>query len=438
MLEAFKNHIEQNLPHLSGKKILVACSGGLDSVVLATLLQESNYEIGLAHCNFSLRGNESDGDEEFVVDLAEKWNVPVFTETFDTKKYAADRKQSTQMAARELRYLWFDEVRKDFGYDYIVTAHHADDDLETFLINISRGTGLKGLTGIPQINEYIIRPLLPFQRKDILDFAKENKLFWREDSSNKKTDYLRNKLRIEVIPQLKETSKDFLAAFQKTQEHLNESRKLVEDYMALVFNLAVTENFDGYSIHIDKLKELPNTSALLYELLSPFGFSDFIALNGLIESQSGKKIFSETHLLLKDRNVLILKELSAIEKQESFLIPKGKEAIEIPISLRFAEVSELKKGDENQVFIDSEKLEYPLILRKWENGDVFQPFGMKGKKKLSKFFKDEKLSLIAKENVWLLCSGQNIIWIVGMRQDENFKVTGQTKNILKIAFKPNE
>jgi len=438
MLEAFKNHIEQNLPHLSGKKILVACSGGLDSVVLATLLQESNYEIGLAHCNFSLRGNESDGDEEFVVDLAEKWNVPVFTETFDTKKYAADRKQSTQMAARELRYLWFDEVRKDFGYDYIVTAHHADDDLETFLINISRGTGLKGLTGIPQINEYIIRPLLPFQRKDILDFAKENKLFWREDSSNKKTDYLRNKLRIEVIPQLKETSKDFLAAFQKTQEHLNESRKLVEDYMALVFNLAVTENFDFISIHIDKLKELPNTSALLYELLSPFGFSDFIALNGLIESQSGKKIFSETHLLLKDRNVLILKELSAVERQESFLIPKGKEAIEIPISLRFAEVSELKKGDENQVFIDSEKLEYPLILRKWENGDVFQPFGMKGKKKLSKFFKDEKLSLIAKENVWLLCSGQNIIWIVGMRQDENFKVTGQTKNILKIAFKPNE
>lgn len=438
MREAFKNHIENNFSFLFGKKILVACSGGLDSVVLATLLQDLNYEIGLTHCNFSLRGIESDGDEDFVIDLAEKFNVPIFTETFDTKKYAADRKQSTQMAARELRYRWFDEVRRDFGYDYIVTAHHADDDLETFLINLSRGTGLKGLTGIPKQNEYIVRPLLPFQRNEILDFARENKLYWREDSSNKKTDYLRNKLRIEAIPQLKETSKDFFSSFQKTQEHLNESRKLVKDYMILVFNLVVTENSDGYSIHIDKLKELPNTSALLYELLSPFGFSDFVALNGLIESQSGKKLFSETHLLLKDRNILILKKLSAEEKKESFSIQKGKEAIEIPISLRFTEVSEMKKTDRNIIFVDSNQLEYPLTLRKWKNGDVFQPFGMKGKKKLSKFFKDEKLSLIAKENVWLLCSGQNIIWVVGMRQDENFKVTGQTDKILKIAFKPNK
>ena len=435
MREAFKKNIEKNLHYLIGKKILVACSGGLDSVVLATLMHNLNFEIALAHCNFSLRGKESDGDADFVADLAEKWNVPVFVETFDTKKYATDKKLSTQMAARELRYRWFEDLQESFGYDYVLTAHHADDDIETFLINLSRGTGLKGLTGIPQKNENIVRPLLNFSRKEILEYAQSNKLYWREDSSNKKTDYLRNKIRIDVIPNLKETSKSFLSGFQKTQDHLSESRKLIEDYMALVYNLVVTENFDGYNIHISKLKDLPNTGALLYELLSPFGFTDFQAMNDLMQAQPGKQLFSETHVLLKDRDILILRLLSSEEKEEEFLISEETKAIEIPISLRFSEVDTILKTEKNSIYVDKEKLDFPLKLRKWKDGDTFQPFGMKGKKKLSKFFKDEKLSLIAKKNVWLLCSSQKIVWVVGMRQAETSKVTGQTKKILKIAFK---
>lgn len=435
MLQEFREHIKTNFSFLNGKKILIACSGGVDSVVLSFLLKKSGFKIGLAHCNFSLRGKESDGDETFVVDWADRLSIPVFTETFDTKEFAKDHKLSTQMAARELRYQWFAEILKDFEYDYIATGHHADDDLETLLINLSRGSGLQGLMGIPAINKTVIRPLLPFSRSEIVASAKENKLQWQEDSSNASTDYLRNKLRHEVIPNYKNATEGVLQNVRKTQKFLKDSQNLIEDYMALVYKLAVTENFDGYALHINKLQELPHTKAVLYQLLHPFGFTDWPIVSELLEAQSGKQVFSATHRLVKDRNVLLLTKITSEKKNDEISIKKGIKKIEFPLQMEFKPIDKIGYVDNSVIYIDKDKIQYPLKLRRWRKGDTFQPFGMKGKKKLSKFFKDEKVSLLAKEKVWLLCSNSEIIWVIGHRADERFKVTSSTTNILKITVK---
>lgn len=436
MIVQFETHINKHLGFLKKKNLLVACSGGLDSVVLVYLLRKLNFDISLAHCNFSLRGEESDQDEEFVIDLADKLSIPVFVESFDTENYANENKVSIQMAARELRYRWFAEIAKDLKFDFIVTGHHADDDMETFFINLSRGTGLRGLTGIPEVNENIVRPLKPFTRSEILEYAKKEKYYWREDSSNLKADYLRNKLRLEVLPHFKQIGGAVVQSFQKTQKNLHESQKLVEDYIELVSKLVAQKIDDGYSIDINKLKELPNTKAVLYELLFPFGFTAWEDISALVEGQSGKIINSGTHRLIKDRDVLILNERITRKIIEEYPITEDESKIRDPIHLDITTSNRIGKVDRNTIFIDRDKVQFPLLLRKWKEGDTFKPFGMKGNKKLSKFFKDEKLSLVAKEKVWLLLSDKKVVWIVGMRADDRFKVTPKTKNILKISCTP--
>nr|AOE11324.1 tRNA(Ile)-lysidine synthetase [uncultured bacterium] len=433
MLTNFKNHISNTFPALKGKKILIACSGGLDSVVLSRLFKELNYDISLAHCNFSLRGKESDEDEKFVILLADKLSIPIFNKKFNTKAYKIKHKLSTQVAARQLRYQWFEEVCTEHSFDYLATAHHLDDDLETFLINLSRGTGLRGLIGIPLINDKIIRPFLNFPRADILQYAKEKNSSWREDSSNQTSDYLRNKLRIEVIPRLKEVDHNLLNGFHQTQKYLNESMALVNDYMALIKNLVVDETEDGFEIDVLKLQDLPNTNALLYELLAPFGFTAWDDISDLLTAQSGKQIFSESHRILKNRKSLLLVENSFVHNEETYTIKESDTGIDTPINLKIEQVDKTSDYTPSIVYLDLQKLNFPLQLRKWREGDSFYPFGMKGKKKLSKFFKDEKLSLVAKEKTWVLTSGNHIVWIVGMRSDHRFKVENQTKKILKIT-----
>ncbi len=433
MQKTFKKHVEDSFPFLKEKKLLLACSGGLDSVVLGSLLKELGYKLGLAHCNFSLRGKESDEDEAFVIDLAEKWNIPVFTETFDTKEYALENKLSTQMAARELRYKWFEEILKDFKYDYVLTAHHADDDLETFLINLSRGTGLRGLTGITENSGRIIRPLLPFSREEIFDFAKKKGLFWREDSSNTSSDYLRNDIRHNVIPSYKKATKGLLKNLQKTQKNLQQSEALIGDYMVLVRNLVMQETKQGLEISIEKLQELPHPEALLYELLSPFQFTAWEDISGLLNAQSGKQVFSSEFRILKDRETLIITKKPSEEENISKFISENEKQIDSPLKMSFFPTDKMGYIDTNTVYVDADKISYPLELRKWEEGDVFQPFGMQGKKKLSKFFKDEKLSLASKEQIWILLSNNQIVWVVGYRMDDQFKITEKTNNILKIA-----
>lgn len=431
MIRKFKEHIAQNFPYLSGKKLLIACSGGVDSIVLAHLIKSLNFEMALAHCNFSLRGKESDGDEMFVIGLAKNMEIPIFAETFNTKTFAKKNRISTQMAARMLRYDWFEGILKNFKYDYLLTAHHLDDDLETFFINLSRGTGINGLTGIPTKNGNIIRPLLSFSRDEIEAYAEKNKLKWREDSSNQKPDYLRNKLRLEVLPLFKETNDSVLKNFKKTQRNLQSSKNLIEDYMALIYNLAVSEDVDFYRIDIQKLKELPNTDALLYELLHGFGFTEWDDVSSLLNAQTGKQLFSKTHKLLKNRNELLLSLIDSDAQNDEFFI--SEEGIDFPIKLKIESVESIGETKKNLVYVASEKMKFPLKIRKWREGDTFQPFGLKGNKKLSKFFKDEKISLIEKDKIWLLLSDEKIVWVIGHRMDDYFRVNENTKKILKIT-----
>ena len=437
MLERFKSHIERQLPMLNNAKLLIACSGGLDSVVLTHLLNELNVPLAIAHCNFSLRGRESDGDATFVEEWADQLSIPFHKKRFDTEIFASKHKLSTQMAARKLRYDWFEVLLNEIEFDYLLTAHHADDDLETFLINLSRGTGLRGLTGIQEINNRVVRPLLPFSRAEILSYAKSKELYWREDSSNSKSDYLRNNFRLNVIPPYKEATKSALPNFIKTQKRLSDSQALVEDYIVLVQTLVMTKIREGFEIDILKIKELPHTSALLFELLRPFGFSAWNDISELLTGQSGKKVFSSTHRILKDRGVLLLTVRSDKAEEDSFYISEETSEIQQPIQLDFEGVEHFEITNANTVFVDNDMLNYPLLLRRWEEGDVFQPFGMEGKKKLSKFLKDEKLSLVAKENVWVLCSKNKIVWVVGMRLDNQYKVSKNTKNIVRIDYTPS-
>tara|TARA_R100000306_G_scaffold14750_1_gene18417 strand:+ start:6943 stop:8247 length:1305 start_codon:yes stop_codon:yes gene_type:complete len=433
LLTQFTKNIETNFSFLKGKKLLIACSGGLDSVVLTHLVKNLSFEMALAHCNFSLRGKESDADEMFVIGLAKNLEIPVFAETFDTQKFAKEHKISTQMAARELRYGWFMEILKNFKYDYLLTAHHLDDDLETFFINLSRGTGLSGFTGIPKKNNKIIRPLLDFSREEILQYAETNNLKWREDSSNQKTDYLRNKLRLEVLPKFKESSEPVLKNFQKTRHNLLASQNLIEDYLALVYNSVVTQAPDSYKINIPKIKDLPHTEALLYELLKSFGFTEWDDVSNLLEAQTGKQVFSKTHRLLKNRDELILTEINSENSKEEFLIYE--EGITAPITLKIEPSKYIGETEKNLIYVASEKLKFPLKLRKWERGDTFQPFGMKGKKKLSKFFKDEKIPMHEKEKIWLLLSEGEIVWVIGHRMDDRFRITDNSSKILKITWR---
>ncbi len=427
----FKQHIAKNFPYLLEQKCLVACSGGLDSVVLTHLMKSLNPTLGLAHCNFSLRGKESDGDEMFVIGLAKYIGVPVYAETFDTELFAKTNGVSTQMAARTLRYEWFGEIMENFKYDYLLTAHHLDDDLETFFINLSRGTGISGLTGIPPKNGNIIRPLLPFSREQILTYAESNNLKWREDSSNQKPDYLRNNIRLRVLPKFKEINDSVLRNFKTTQKNLQASRSLIEDYMALIYNLAVVKDGAIYRINIQKLREIPNTEALLYELLHGFGFTEWNDISSLLFAQTGKQLFSITHTLLKNRDELLLKKIDSTEVGEEFLV--SEEGIDFPIELKINLVEEIGDTGKDTIYVAAEKLKFPLKLRKWREGDSFRPFGLNGKKKVSKFFKDEKLSRIEKERIWLLLSDGRIVWIVGFRMDDYFKVEETTEKIIQIS-----
>ena len=460
MLQDFQEHINHTFPFLKGKKILLAISGGIDSVVLAHLLHQSKYEIVLAHCNFKLRGNESDLDQVFVNDLANQLKLPFFTISFSTNAYAQSHKLSIQVAARELRYEWFEKIRQENKLDYIITAHNKNDALETFLFNLTRGSGLDGFTGIPGINGIIVRPLLKFTRETIEEFARKNEIKWREDKSNASMKYARNKIRHTIIPVLQELNPSLLNTFDKTLENLQESRQIINDSIeSLRQKIESTEN-GIQRFNIEKIKELSNPKAYLYELLKKYNFTEWNDILDLLNAQSGKHIFSNTHRIIKDREYLLLSDLShfdslrhrsATNHQRSNISDQisevKKENIEIEEGSTDYEHDDLKlefeivnsnlniETSKNVVYVDKDLLKFPLNVRKWKNGDYFYPKGMQGKKKVSKFFKDEKMSLLEKEKTWLLCNSDNtIVWITGKRLDNRFKTTTETTNTLKIKF----
>jgi tRNA(Ile)-lysidine synthase len=447
MKAELQEHIDRKFSFLQDKNLLIAISGGIDSVVLTHLFHRLKFTISLAHCNFSLRGKESYGDEAFVKELGEKLQIHTYSIKFDTEAYAEEKGISTQMAARDLRYDWFQKIAKENNIDYIITGHQKDDVLETFLINFTRGTGLDGLTGIPEIQGNIVRPFMIFSRNEIMVHATKKKIAWREDRTNSSIRYVRNKIRHKVVPVLKELNPNLLDTFYNTLENLKGSQQIVKDRIQNVKEKITLIHKKELHFSIAELKKLSNPKIYLYEILKEYGFTEWNDVADLLDCQSGKQVFSKTHRLLKDREVLILSKILQPEETEHIEIPENTTEIKTPISLKFETVTipfdtknhqnkvleELIFDDKDTISIDFDNIEFPLILRKWQKGDYFFPIGLNGKKKVSKFFKDEKLSLTDKENVWLLCSKNDIVWVVGKRLDNRFKVTKSTSKILKIG-----
>ncbi len=370
-----------------------------------------------------------------VKEICQDGYIPYFIESFDTEKYSRDNKLSIQLAARKLRYDWFQELLSENQLDYLVTAHHLDDTIETFLINFIRGTGLEGLTGIPAENGKIIRPLLPFSREEIEHYATENKVQWREDSSNASDKYVRNKLRHNIVPTLKELNTGFLESFQNTLYHLQQAKSLVEDATHLVYERVVAKSEQQLKIDLELLLQYPNYKAYLYQWLKEYGFTSWDDIYDLVQAQSGKQVFSETHILLKDRTILQLYPKIKLDEQTIYKIEKEQTNLNFPLNLSFSKAVNISLNVNRIIFVDVDKVQFPLELRKWHKGDYFYPAGMNGKKKLSKYFKDEKYSLLDKENQWLLCSNDQIVWVIGKRADNRYIAHESTQQILKIELK---
>ena len=440
MLKHFQSFIKEDKLFSKDDKILVAVSGGIDSIALCYLVNDAGYSFGIAHCNFQLRGEESDGDEKFVKQLAKDFGVNFHVKKFETKKYSEENNISIQMAARELRYSWFEEIREENKYHSVVVAHHLDDETETFFINLVRGTGIAGLHGIkPKIGN-IIRPLLFTNRTEIEKYINKKKIKFREDSSNSSDKYLRNKIRHQFIPLLKEINPDIKDSLSSTIARIGKIENIFNEVVEKEKNKIITKVESLIKLDIKAILKLNEKEIYLYEFLKPYGFNgDMISkIISSLKAESGKIFLSSSHKLVKDRKYLLVTSLDNIAKKKNFKIKANIKSIKVPIKLKFS-VSEINKNlkiqnNKNIATIDFDKLNFPLTLRTWEAGDFFYPIGMKGKKKLSDFFTDIKLSLFEKENIWILCNGSEITWIVGHRIDDRYKVTEETKNIINIEF----
>ena len=426
------------IENYKNKKFLLAISGGVDSMVLLYFFSELGLNFSVAHCNFKLREIEADKDQNFVKQIAEEQRVKFHTIDFDTLNYKKDNKLSTQMAARDLRYNWFDELRKENAYNFIVTAHHLDDNVETVLLNLTRGTGIDGITGMKIISNFIFRPMLKISKQEIREFAKENKVRYREDQSNASNDYKRNKIRNQIIPLFQEMNPSFSQTMGQNINHFDSINtiytKAVEKQLS---DFVVKTKGDSFFVNIDKIKD---ETQILFEFLKRFNFnySQVLQLNsallGLISV--GKYFYSSSHKLLIDRTELIISPNLEIENL-TYLINNNDKNVTYPIKLSLNEVSKEEfelKLESSHAFLDAKKIVYPLELRRWKDGDSFRPFGMVGKKKVSDFLIDKKLSRIEKENTFVLVSKAEIIWLVGHRISNDYKITSTTNRVLNIIL----
>lgn len=443
MINAFRSYISENRLCQPGDKILLAVSGGIDSVTMTDLFHQAGFRFGIAHCNFGLRGKESDGDEKFVESMAKKYQVPVYIKRYGSADFADKTGFSTQMAARQLRYNWFEETRINEGYDFIATAHHLDDQAETFFINLARGTGIAGLHGILPRQGSLIRPMLFTTREEIAAYAKSSNLRYREDSSNLSLKYLRNKIRHELLPILKEITPGIISSLTDTIGRLREfeaiGQQIIEEKRKKILRISGSQ----IRIGIAGLKALTPPAIYSWELLSPYGFNA-TQVTEIIRSlggESGKTFYSPSHRLIREREELVITPItdtgcSLRDDLQVYSIEEESRQIDHPVRLKF----EVKKHsprlpippDREFATLDYDKLEFPLTLRKWQKGDSFCPFGMTKKQKLSDFFINAKISLSDKEESWLLCSGSRIAWVVGYRIDNRFRITSRTRNVLQV------
>ncbi len=435
MLDKVRSYIEKENLFADNSKIVVGLSGGMDSMVLLTLLIELDYSCIAAHCNFHLRGDESDRDAAFVKSWCKTNNITLVSTSFHTVEYAAQNKISIEMAARDLRYGWFEEVRNEYNADYIAVAHHKDDSIETVLMNLIRGTGIKGLTGIPPKNGFVSRPLLTVLRSEIEDYVTKNEIPYVTDSTNKEDIYVRNLLRLRVLPIIEEINPSVRESIYRTSQNLLEVEKIYNNSIIESIKAIYKEN----AIDINKLKKQVSPKSVLFEILSPLGLtpSTIEDIFESMNSESGKVFYSDHYRVIKDRETFIIDKLPHNHKiSESYSISSDFNEVTDPINLKISKVSHSVEIQKNRNFLyaDADKLLFPLTLRKWKKGDWFIPFGMTSKKKLSDFFTDKKYSIKDKEEAWILTSGNDIVWVVGERPDNRFKITNHTKNIIIVEF----
>ena len=429
MKNNFLHYIHEHKLFDTKSKILLAISGGIDSVCLADLLIRSGYNVEFAHCNFKLREKESDQDEIFVSDLANKNKIPFHHISFDTNHYALSNKLSIQMAARELRYEWFEKVRREISADYIAIAHNQNDNIETFFINLINGTGLKGLRAIQNKNNFIVRPLMFASRNQIGEYVKSKSLNFREDSSNKSKKYQRNKVRHDLMPLLKQINPSVENTIADEIEIIKNTYSIFKEQVDRVVKEISCQTDDGIKISKNKLIKLEPIDTYLYEILNVFGFTDLKSIKNSILSNPGKQFFSKSHRLLIDREFVFIEKIeddffNDILINESTLILNSP----INISFKISSNDQIDKIKDIACF-DYEKLVFPLVIRKWKSGDKFIPSGMKGFKKLSDYFIDNKINRLLKEKTLLICSNDDIIWVIGHRIDERYKATSKTKKM---------
>lgn len=440
VVERFIDYIKSNRLFTVNDTLLVGVSGGRDSVVLSDLLFKTGYAFAIAHCNFNLRGEESERDEAFVQALAARYDKPFYCSSFETAKVADKEGISIEMAARNLRYAWFEETRKKHHYDSILVAHHMDDQIETFFLNLSRGTGITGLTGMKAVNGKITRPLLFAQGKEIETYATEQNLEYREDSSNFRMEFQRNKIRHLIVPLMEELNPSFRSGMKDTISHLDDACRIFYQAIDQATEHIVTRRAAGeIEISLAELRLLDPLPTYLFEILKPYHFNGDVVEEMIkgFGGQPGKQFFSPTHRAVLDRDTILVQKIRDTPSNRYYL-EENCTGIEHPVKMSIdnyrRDVTLRLNVPANKALIDKDKIQFPLILRKWQQGDYFQPLGMKGMKKLSDFFVDEKFSLSDKERTWILANGEEIVWIVGVRLDDRYKITPGTKNILELKL----
>lgn len=437
MLEAFKEHFDLNFPKLKQQKILLAVSGGIDSMTMLHLFKKLSLNIAVAHCNFKLRAAESDQDQAFVKAICKAEKLVFHTKNFHTKKNAQQQHTSTQMAARALRYEWFEALLENYNYDVLCTAHHADDNLETFFINLSRSSGIKGLTGIPAQRANLVRPLLAFTKNQIVDYARQQQIDYREDSSNQSTDYLRNAVRAKILPTIYEVFPNFQETSARSMQHLSAAATVLNDWIKSHAQHKVTQKDNCISISCEGFETKELRDAFVYHYLQFLGIKvdDVKTLKLLPEALSGKQLETENAIVQNDRGSLLIFFKEKLRKVPKLSLQAGVNSIRLNNGvLQINKVTSIDRPDINNLYVDEDKLSFPLEIRSRKSGDYIYPVGMQGKKTLKKLYIDLKIPKIQKEAVSILTSNDKIVWVIGRQADRRFLADKNSRNILKFTW----
>ena len=445
LLDDFLDYVRERHLFAPEDKVLLAVSGGVDSMVMLDLFSRSGYRYGVAHCNFCLRGEEGDEDEKSVADVCAGLGAEHFNIRFDTLAEVNASGESVQMVARRLRYDWFERLCAEHGYTKIAIAHHADDSVETFFINLIRGTGLRGLTGIHVANGRIVRPLLFATRREILEYALNNGVAYREDSSNRSTKYLRNKIRLGVIPKIREVAPHFATVMTGNVERLSMALRFIDRQMELTREKVMTSEKDGVVLELDAIDPSLPENYVIYEMLRPYGFSPEVVhdlCRCIGDGGCGMKFHSVSHVAYLDRRRVIVRPVTPGKAYEIRIDRGVKKEFCLGGCLTFEELEkedvEFLQQPENVALLDAGKLTYPLTVRSWREGDVFVPLGMEGHKKVSDYLIDAKVPLPDKERQLVVVSGDDIVWLVGRRIDHRYRVAEETRQVLRITKSESE